>query len=126
MQRCLQDVIEDLGDLNEVDMKEQITIRMTKIMQQDSPFHYSTQEDSELIRHIIAGLIKWVSADLRNVWKKQANSYIVVGEQLNSDSLVQDVVGNDDIVQSWRKYNDVCQSPIIIIIKSIPGRVEEF
>ena len=37
MQRCLQDVIEDLGQLNEVDMKEQITIRMTKIMQQDSP-----------------------------------------------------------------------------------------
>jgi hypothetical protein len=37
MGKCLQDVIMELGALNEVDMKEQITIRMTKTMHQDPP-----------------------------------------------------------------------------------------
>jgi hypothetical protein len=63
MKKCLQDVIiTELDDLNEVTMKEQITIRMTKTMHQDPP-HYSTQ-DSKLIRNTIAGLIDFVSDDL--------------------------------------------------------------
>ena len=88
MQRCLQDVLEEVGDLNEVDMKEQITIRMTKTMRQDDPPHYSTQ-DSKLIRHITEGLIEWVSDDLRNEWYQQANRYIVVGDQSTSQCLEQ-------------------------------------
>ena len=88
MQRCLQDVLEEAGDLNEVDMKEQITIRMTKTMRQDDPPHYSTQ-DSKLIRHITEGLIEWVSDDLRNEWYQQANRYIVIGDQITSQCLEQ-------------------------------------
>jgi hypothetical protein len=67
-EKCLHDVIKNLGHLNEADAKEQITIRMTKTMRQDPPPHYSTQ-DSKLIRHTIAGLIVgFVSDDLRNEW----------------------------------------------------------
>jgi hypothetical protein len=53
----------DLGHQNEADMKEKITIRMTKTRHQDPSPHYSTQ-DSKLIRHTIAGLIGFVSDDL--------------------------------------------------------------
>jgi hypothetical protein len=34
---CLDDVITELGDLNEADAKEQITIRVTKTIHQDPP-----------------------------------------------------------------------------------------
>jgi PHP family Zn ribbon phosphoesterase len=37
MKKYLQDVITELGDLNEVAMKEQIAIQMTKTMHQDPP-----------------------------------------------------------------------------------------
>jgi hypothetical protein len=77
MKKCLLDVKTELGDLNEVAMKEQITIRMTKTMHQDPPPHYSTQ-DSKLIRHTIAGLIEFVSDDQRNEWSQQADPHIVV------------------------------------------------
>jgi hypothetical protein len=30
IQRCLNDIIKDLGHMNEMDMRDQITIRMTK------------------------------------------------------------------------------------------------
>jgi hypothetical protein len=62
LKKCL---ITDLGHLSEADVKEQITIRMTKTMHQDPPPHYSTQ-DSKLIRHTIAGLIGSASDDFRN------------------------------------------------------------
>jgi hypothetical protein len=75
-----------LGDLNEVDMKEQITIRMTKTMHQDLPPHYSTQ-DSKLIRHTIAGLMGFISDDLRNEWSQQADPHIVVGDEITGDHL---------------------------------------
>jgi hypothetical protein len=40
MKKCLHDVITDLGHLSEADdVKEQITIRMTKTMHQDPPPH---------------------------------------------------------------------------------------
>jgi hypothetical protein len=40
LKKCLHDVIMELfSDLNEVDMKEQITIRMTQMMHQDPPPH---------------------------------------------------------------------------------------
>jgi hypothetical protein len=79
LKKCLQDVTMKLGDLNEVEMKEQITIRMTKTMHQDLLPHYSTQ-DNKLIRHTIAGLIGFVSDDLRNEWSQQeADPHIVVG-----------------------------------------------
>jgi hypothetical protein len=49
MKKCLQDVIiTELGDLNEVAIKEQITINAP-----GPSLHYSTQ-DSKLIRHTIA------------------------------------------------------------------------
>jgi hypothetical protein len=67
-------------------MKQQITIRMTKTMHQDPPPHYSTQ-DSKLIRHTIAGLIDFVSDDLRNEWSQQADPHIVVGDQITCDHL---------------------------------------
>jgi hypothetical protein len=89
LKKCLHDVIKDLGHLNEVDMKEQITLRMTK--QNDAPGsspHYSTQ-DSKLIRHTIAGLIGFVSDDLRNEWNEQANPHIVVGDQITGDHHLQ-------------------------------------
>jgi hypothetical protein len=35
LKKCLHDVITDLGHLSETDVKEQITIRMTKTMHQD-------------------------------------------------------------------------------------------
>jgi hypothetical protein len=69
-------------------VKEQITIRMTnKTMHQDPPPHYSTQDNSKLIRHTIAGLIGFVSDDLRNEWNKQADPHIVVGDQITGDHL---------------------------------------
>jgi hypothetical protein len=49
-----------------------------------SPPHYSTQ-DSKLIRHTIAGLIGFVSDDLRNEWSQQADPHIVVGDQITGD-----------------------------------------
>jgi hypothetical protein len=73
-----------IGDLNVVDMREQITmIRMTKTMHQDLP-HYSTQ-DSKLIRHTIAGLIGFISDDLQNERSQQADPHIVVGDQITGD-----------------------------------------
>jgi hypothetical protein len=86
LKRSLHDVITDLGHLNEADVKEQITIRMTKTMHQDLPPHYSTQ-DSKRIRHTIAGLIGFVSDDFRNEWNKQADPHIVVGDQITGDHL---------------------------------------
>jgi hypothetical protein len=44
IQRCLHDIIRDLGQLNEMDMRDQITIRMTKTLHQDQPPHYSVQD----------------------------------------------------------------------------------
>jgi hypothetical protein len=86
LNKCLHDVIKDLGHLNEADMKEQINIRMTKTMHQDSPPYYSTQ-DSKLIRRTIAGLLSSASDDLRNEWNGQANPHIVVGDQITVDHL---------------------------------------
>jgi hypothetical protein len=80
LEKCLYDLITDLGHLSEADAKEQITIRMTKTMHQDPPPHYSTQ-DSKLIRHTIAGLFGSASDDFRNGWNKQADPHIVVGDQ---------------------------------------------
>jgi hypothetical protein len=68
------------------DVKEQITIRMTKTMHQDPPPHYSTQ-DSKLIRHTIAGLFGSASDDFHNDWNKQADPHIVVGDQITGDHL---------------------------------------
>jgi hypothetical protein len=44
LKKCLRDVITELGDLNEVNMKEQITIRITKTM------HPPLLHSSRLIR----------------------------------------------------------------------------
>jgi hypothetical protein len=86
LKKCLHDVITDLGHLSEADVKEQITIRMTKTMHQDPPPHYSTQ-DRNLIRHTIAGLIGFASDDLRNEWNKQTDPHIVVGDEITGDHL---------------------------------------
>jgi hypothetical protein len=85
LKKCLHDVITDLGHLSEADVKEQITIRMTKTMHQDPPPHYSTQDSK--IRHTIAGLFGSASDDFRNEWNEQADSRIVVGDQLTGDHL---------------------------------------
>jgi hypothetical protein len=82
LEKCLHDVITDLGHLNDADMKEQITTRMTKTMHQAPP-HYSTQ-DSKRIRHTIAGLFGSASDDFRNGWNKQV---VVVGDQITGDHL---------------------------------------
>jgi hypothetical protein len=66
LKKCLHDVITERGYLNEADMKEQITIRMTKTMYQDS----------KLIRHTIAELIGFASDDLRNEWSQQADPHV--------------------------------------------------
>jgi hypothetical protein len=83
LEKCLHDdVITDLGHLSEADVKEQITIRMTKTMHQDPPPHYSTQ-DSKLIRHAIAGLIGFVSDAFRNEWNKQVDPHIAGSRRPN-------------------------------------------
>jgi hypothetical protein len=63
IQRCLHDIIRDIGQMNEMDMRDQITIRMTKTLHQDQPPHYSVQ-DTMLIRHLIIGLIEFGNNDI--------------------------------------------------------------
>jgi hypothetical protein len=58
MKRCLNDIISELGGMSELEMQEQITIRMTKTVQ-DSPPHYAIQ-DRASIRLALAGLIAFV------------------------------------------------------------------
>jgi hypothetical protein len=70
-------IITELGDLNEMDMK---AIGMTKTMHQDPhTLLYSGQT--------IAGLLGFVSDDLRNEWSQQADPHIVVGDQITGDHL---------------------------------------
>jgi hypothetical protein len=66
MQRCLNDIISELGDMSELEMQEQITIRMTKTIQ-DPPPHYAIQ-DKALIRLALAGLIAFVRSDQGDEW----------------------------------------------------------
>lgn len=55
LQRCMQDIEEELGNLTEADMKAQINIRMTKTTHQDPPPHYPIAS-CRLIQGIIRGL----------------------------------------------------------------------
>jgi hypothetical protein len=104
LEKCLHDVIKDLGHLNEADAKEQITIRMTKTMHQDPPPYYSTQ-DSTLIRHTIAGLLSSASDDLRNEWNEQANPHIVVGDQITGDHLENnhEIITKPPLIILWTR-----------------------
>jgi hypothetical protein len=58
IKRCLHDIINDLGQMNEMDMRDQMTIRMTKTMHQARPPYYSVQ-DTVPIQHLITGLIEF-------------------------------------------------------------------
>jgi hypothetical protein len=78
IQRCLHDIIKDLGQLNEMDMRDQITIRMTKTIHQDQPPYYSIQ-DTDPIQHLITGLIEFGSNDIKDEWYQQTAPYVVVG-----------------------------------------------
>jgi hypothetical protein len=63
MQRCLNDVIAELGGImSERETQEQITIRMTKTIQ-DPPLHYAIIQDRALMRLALAGLIAFVRSD---------------------------------------------------------------
>jgi hypothetical protein len=86
MKRCWNDVvITSMGHLSEEEMKEQITIRMIKIMHRPPP-HCSTQDSKLTIRHTISGLLDFVisSDDLKDEdWQQQTNPHIiVVGDQI--------------------------------------------
>jgi hypothetical protein len=86
IQRCLHDIIQDLGQMNELDMQGQITIRMTKTMYQDLPPYYSIQ-DSMLIQHLIAG---FGNNAIKDEWYQQPAPYIVVGTHITSNHLQND------------------------------------
>jgi hypothetical protein len=90
IQWCLHDIIKDLGQMNEMDMRDQITIRMTKTTQQDQPPYYSIQ-DTVPIQHLITGLIEFGSNDIiKDEWYQQTAPYVVVGTHITMDDLTND------------------------------------
>jgi hypothetical protein len=67
VQRCMKDILEDLGHMNEVDLKEQITIRTTKTTHQaPPPITRLKIVRSYNIQHTIEGLLEFVSTDMRD------------------------------------------------------------
>jgi hypothetical protein len=89
IQRCMHDTIQDLGRMNETDMRDQITFRMTKTTHQDQPPYYSVQ-DTVPIQHLISGLIEFGNNDIKDEWNKQPAPYVVVGTHITMDALTDD------------------------------------
>jgi hypothetical protein len=88
MQRCLNEVISKLGGMSEIEMQEQIAIRMTKTIQ-DSPPHYAIQ-DRALIRLALAGLIEFVRSDQRDGWRHIPAPNMVIRNEISRDQLTED------------------------------------
>jgi hypothetical protein len=65
--------------MNERDMQDQITIRITKTMHQDHSI-----QDSVLIQHLIAELIEFGNNTINDEWYQQPAPYIVVGTHITS------------------------------------------
>ena len=89
IQRCLHDIIRDLGQMNETDMRDQITFRMTKTTHQDQPPYYAIQ-DTVPIQHLIAGLMAFGDNDITEEWHQQSAPYVVVGTHITMDHLTND------------------------------------
>jgi hypothetical protein len=89
IQRCMHDTIQDLGRMNETDMRDQITFRMTKTTHQDQPPHYSVQ-DTVPIQHLISGLIEFGNNDIKDEWYQHPAPYVVVGTNITMDALTDD------------------------------------
>jgi hypothetical protein len=66
-----------LSQMNERDMQDQITIRMTKTIHQDQPPYYYSIQGSVLIQHLIAGLIEFGNNAIKDEWNQQSAPYIV-------------------------------------------------
>jgi hypothetical protein len=95
MRKCFTDVITEMGDMNEREMQEQITIRMTKTVQ-DPPPHYAIK-DRALIRLTLAGLIDFVSSDRGDEWSHSIPSNLVIGTKITSEHLTDDCDGAVEI-----------------------------
>ena len=85
----MHDIIEDLGGMNETDMRDQITFRMTKTTHQDQPPYYSVQ-DTAPIQHLISGLIEYGNNDIKDEWYQQPAPYVAKGTHITMDALTDD------------------------------------
>jgi hypothetical protein len=99
MQRCLNDVITELGGMSERETQEQITIRMTKTIQDPSP--HNAIQDRALIRLRLAGLIAFVRSDQGDEWHHLLPAPImVIGNQISKDHLTDDCDGAVEITET--------------------------
>jgi hypothetical protein len=62
--------------MNEMDMRDQITIRMTKTIHQDQSPYYSIQDTVLIHQHLITGLIEFGDNDIKDGWYQQPAPYV--------------------------------------------------
>jgi hypothetical protein len=75
--------------MSEREMQEQITIRITKSIQ-DSPPHYAIQDRALIWLALLAGLIGFVRTDQGDEWRHLPAPNMVIGSEISRDHLTGD------------------------------------